>query len=101
MEELRRELNTQLAQAMTQLIETVSESVETKHSGPDPNRLLSPREAAELLGVSKSQVRTIFRESDLPVLALPSSGTKNERTRLRVRYGALVDWIQKRENNVL
>lgn len=99
MNELNLEGNAQLTRAMTQLIEAVRESVDSKQEGPDVNRLLSPKDVAVLLGVSLSQARNIFREGDLPIVALPSSGVKNKRHQYRVRYGALVDWILKREND--
>jgi len=59
--------------------------------GDDPNALLAMPEVARRLGVTEHQAREMGRRGDLPTV------TVGERL-VRVRAGALVEWIRRRES---
>lgn len=60
----------------------------------EPDRMLTMPEVAALLGITEHQAREMGRRGELPVL------TVGERF-VRVRAGALEEWIRRREGATL
>ena len=61
---------------------------------PNPDRLLKMPEVAHVLGITEHQAREMGRRGELPVIAV---GERH----VRVRAGALTEWITQRERGTL
>ncbi|MCP4550326.1 MAG: helix-turn-helix domain-containing protein [bacterium] len=95
MEKRNRELEVEIALKgfMTAFLELQSERT---CNPSDPDQLLSPKNAALMLGISVSQVRILAQEGLIPHLVLPSIGN-GERSQIRFRRSTLLEWVAAHE----